>query len=269
MLLASQLIPVVTANIWLKCQNKCPYCVAYVANQLSDPFRDGRDPEQVLDVNAVLAWINKYRPNARIHISGGEPLLYEGIEDWVCACLYAKRKITILTNGQLVPLRKQLHNKPINWIVTYHKDCGVGLNDYCQGLAGLQGKNVEVRTIIETAGDSLAYTKELTTIFKGFDFRIRYDRQESRTAELWKIPKIVDVYNVASSLLTLVENDGKVYACNGKADGAIGDVYSMQYDATRAKVKDLQAVNCSKEQICGAFNTLVWEQYKEAVGVWK
>lgn len=265
------LTPIVTANIWMRCQNACPYCVAHIQDRSTDKFDDGRDFGEVLDVHSLLRWLDKFRPSARLHISGGEPLLYPEIENWIETAVKAGRKVTILTNGQNVHQRPKLHSLPLNWIVTYHKSTEIDPKEYIKNLEGIKNRNVEIRTIIrrEDYDTEAEYTDELRAAFEGFLFRPRYASFENKTARIWGIPEPEDLDHIASQSITLVENDGKVYPCNSKHAGAIGSVYDMTLDDTLARECDIQSKVCAERQMCGALNTALWEQYLEQTGVWK
>jgi organic radical activating enzyme len=265
------LTPTVTANIWMRCQNACPYCVAHVQDRSSDRFDDGRDFGEVLDVFALLRWLDRFRPPARLHISGGEPLLFDGIEDWIETAVKAGRKITILTNGQLIHKRPRLHNLPINWIVTYHKLTNIDPDEYAKNLECIKNKNVEIRTIIqrEDYDTEAEYVDELKSTFEGFLFRPRYASFENKTARIWEIPKLEECDYIASRTLTLIENNGKVYPCNSKHIGPIGDVYAMTCDEFLSAKCDSASKICAERQQCGALNTAIWEQHLEQKGVWK
>lgn len=266
------LTPTVTANVWMRCQNNCSYCVAHIDDRTKERLDDGRDWGQILDVHALIRWVDRFRPDARFHISGGgEAILYDGIEDWIETLLKTGRKVTILTNGQAVYKRTRLHNKPINWIVTYHRECGIDPKEYIQNLECIKKQNVEIRTIIERAHyDTEAEDMDrLKTAFKGFRFIPRYANFENKTARIWGIPETEGLPCVASNLLTLVENSGDVYPCMGKRLGKIGNIFDMTLDIDRALQADKTAAVCAERHMCGALNTAAWEQHLEETGVWK
>lgn len=249
--------PVVTANVWNICQNSCEYCVSHAPDRSRDPNDDGRDYSEVLDVHALILWLDEFRPTARVHVSGGEPLLYDGIEDWIFALLDAGRKVTILTNGQAFHSRKRLHNAPINWIVTYHLGCGQSIASWASGLAGLDPARSYIKTIIT---EETQLENELVTLREAlseFDVRPSVVGGPRDTARMWGLRGYEDISGVGE-LLALVESDGAVYGCNCKALGAIGNLYSLTCESA-ARV-NARADVCAQTMSCGAFLTAWNEQ---------
>lgn len=241
--------PIVTANVWNLCNNRCFYCVSSAPNRKKDAYDDGRDFGEVLDVHSLLRWLDRFRPLARLHISGGEPLLYPKIEDWIETVIRAGRKVTLLTNGQLISKNKRLHELPINWIVTYHNGCGVSIDDYKKQLDCLNKNRLDFR-VMDTG------LKIDVKAWEPYEPRVRQISSEVKTMESWGYkPPANAPCNIASELLTLVENNGSVYACNCKKNGIIGSVYDMTCDNKKAEIMDKRAIECFAGQWCGALNT--------------
>lgn len=249
--------PVVTANVWNRCQNRCRYCVSCAPNRHRDQYYDGRDFGEVLDVHALIRWLDRYRPTSRVHVSGGEPLLFGGIEAWVGALLDAGRDVTILTNGQAFPMRPGLHAAPVGWIVTYHVSAGIPIVPWASGLTPLRGRaRVSVRVLMRGRGDR----ERLPGILKalsGFSVSPRWVDDEKRSCrDFGGVPEVdAAPPRVASEYLTLIENDGRVYPCNTKLRGAVGSIYDMTFDAGAAAVLDDRAEQCYSRLGCGACNT--------------
>jgi organic radical activating enzyme len=258
--------PVVTANVWNRCQNNCSYCVSWAPQQKKDPHYDGRNFGEVLDVKTLIKWIKKYRPGAGVHISGGEPLFYPGIEDWTKELLKENFDVTILTNGQAIKKRTKLLGKGIRWIATYHKQSGIDAVTYSEMIRPLASENSKLRVILEWIDGDIRDMPRMKEIFKDFDVFWQWVDNAMKSAKYNNLskPGEENTKEIASKILTLVENNGMVYPCNSKVKGPIGNIYEGTCDQELASKLDPRAAECARGLWCGAFNT-AWEEESRCV----
>jgi hypothetical protein len=246
---------VVTMKVIQYCQNSCGYCVAKsnAERWRPVPFMVAKN---ILDVPSALDWIDANRPEADIHISGGEPLLRPDIASILKSCVATGRRVVIFTNGQLLPQRPELWEIPgVHWLVTWHQD-SVTLDRFLECVSYLRHPDrVEVHTILYRDAHEMAidYVRDKFSYFARF--RFRYADQTARTWDAWKLSDR-PIERPASDYLTLIEEDGSIYPCNTKYWGPIGSVYDPDgVDHCKAAALDAHAAQCFVDHRCGAHLT--------------
>ncbi len=73
------------------CNLRCAWC---------DSGYTWREPGRAMDIPAILAWLEAY-PGAMVEITGGEPLLQEGVHELMARVLAARHDLLLETNGSL------------------------------------------------------------------------------------------------------------------------------------------------------------------------
>lgn len=240
---------VATLKVWNYCMNRCEYCASRSNSDLWKPV-NFIAAKNVLDIPSALYWLDMYRPNSEIHLSGGEPLLRPDIESVVNLCLASRRKVTVFTNGQMLPLRECLHELPLQWVVSWHFDA-VSLEYFLSCIEPLRGKaKASIQAIVYRDIDEQAMGI-VEKAFGGFDFRFRFADQTSKTWDLWELPE--GCIDKPAEFLTLIEEDGNVYPCSSKIWGPIGSIYDpFNSNFQSIEVFNAHAAQCFREHKCGA-----------------
>jgi MoaA/NifB/PqqE/SkfB family radical SAM enzyme len=248
--------PVVVLSAWNYCQNNCDYCVSKSNTPEWTLGQGGPAPGEVTDFEASKRWINRFRPGAAVHISGGEPLLRPDIIDCVRLFTDAGYDTTIFTNGQLLPRRLGLLELPLKWVVTYHQDCGVPFDEWLWRVEPIKSRPHILQTVVADREKylwALAHGPKLEA--DGWKFWAKYAQHPEHQKRFFKVPR-VGLENVASNLLTLiVPTDGSVYPCNSVKWGSIGNVFEMTMDEGKALSLDKNTKSCAKLKKCQAILT--------------
>lgn len=240
---------VVTIKLWNHCQNRCSYCVAHKWH--------GDTTE--IDFDAALDWVDKFRPSADIHISGGEPLFFpDRCEIAVRKALSRKRKVAIFTNGQnLQNAPSSLLECDVFWWITWHREAIETAEEYLELIRPVIGKKLFFNMILSyhPEFDFFQKAKEFFNL-NGLDLWPRINWWHYHTAELWgHLPKKTDC-GIASSYLTLIEADGSVYPCSSHDWGIIGRTTDLTCSNHKAELVDSHAEKCCMvDRRCGAFLT--------------
>lgn len=245
----------ITAKLWSYCQNVdgCPYCIAD-CNKRHWRYRGNFKTlprHEVLDVDQLILWRNKFTPESVIHLSGGEPLLRPDIEIQVEKLIKAGISVTITTNGLLIHRRPRLLKLPLKWIVTHH-EC----NDYAKWKrnADLIADKPHIASRVIWGQVTEQNRHDFDHLYVGLNFM---------WAPLWR-PRLTDWSAnkndfdcVATKVIHLIEPDGRVYPCSSAKKPSIGNIYSMTYHPETADHLNTQCRECVSKFLCGAYQTAV------------
>jgi hypothetical protein len=236
----------ITAKVWNYCQLACPYCASRSNHWRWYP---GLVPKknELLDFDRLIQWVKCHTPGAVLHVSGGEPLLWDGIENAIEKVIRADIPATMTTNGLLIAKRPRLLEMPLKWIVTHHK--GVNFERWHANAALIREKPHIVCRIINREKDMNADT---AAQYDGFNFC--FAPINGLRVMPWE-PRALDLNCIASNTLHLIEPDGRVFACNNAKAGQVGHIYTMEYDRGLARGRDAQTRQCSK--VCPAYQSAV------------
>ena len=200
----------VTAVVTNKCNFRCLNCVAGCPS-------DG--PE--IDFDSMLNWLDKYAKGCCLHISGGEPLLVDGIFEKIKKCIDAGHDVSLFTNGSMIAHNMEMLKLPIKWHITHHAE-GMSLGDFLHCIGSVKNKKHVVCRLRH--GDN-ALNKKNETEAKYGDFNFK-----------WIVPyngyfgydckSKVDVCNK----ILMIGIDGKVYPCSTVKKGEIGNIYDMTFN---------------------------------------
>lgn len=281
--------PTVTASVWNYCQNSCSYCVAGCFDPKWRPkqtfeiwkpagyehatdyelrVRFGVDyyhklcPDKgrylnaadVLPFDTLQEWLIVHRPDATIHISGGEPLLRPDIVVGIARLITQGFDVIIFTNGLALKERPRLLDLPIKWDVTYHQNCGVSPEEYAKLIEPIRSKPHYLHTVIKTFlhAKAIDYLKK---VFSKFNFFPKWANDPNHTAPSFKYNPS-DLDDIASYRLTLVTPDGAVYPCNTCKIGPIGTIYQLMHlDDEKARALDPSCRACVQRNLCSAYQT--------------
>lgn len=261
----------ITLIAWNYCQNRCHYCVSEsnkerwklngrkevwkpkgdehlnyyeLCSKYGFKFHDSMCPEpdkyldanDVLDFDYAIEWIKKYRPDAHLHISGGEPLLRPDIED-VVEKVSAEFETTIITNGQLISKRPRLLELPIKWLVTYHVN-QIPFNKWLSQARLIKDKPHLVTTIMtrEMYADCWEAPDEM---IKEFNFEYRWDRSPKQLRDFKYNPE--DIGGIASNCIMLIQPNGPVMGCNKSQIG--------EWERYKSE-SNIYTGTCSEKQLC-------------------
>lgn len=247
----------ITAKVWNFCQLCCPYCVAGCNAAKWKPTRPPL-PHELLDFRALVDWIQKFTPGAAVHVSGGEPLLWDGIENAVQMLIDAGIDTTITTNGLLIDKRARLLDMPLKWLVTYHR---------CSSFLKWRRNAALVRNrphlACALAGHGMELTADCIKRFDGFNFAI--SKINGLRIIEWQ-PQPEDMRRIASDTIHLIEPDGRVFPCNNKKSGEIGNIGGMWYDKSLARTKDRECFQCVRGSHCQAYQSAVLTAFSLRAG---
>jgi MoaA/NifB/PqqE/SkfB family radical SAM enzyme len=245
----------ITAKFWNYCQNGagCPYCVAGCGKdrwRYRDDF-EALPPDEVLDVDCLIAWIKRYTPNCVVHVSGGEPLLRPDVENQVEKLVNHGIPTTITTNGMMISQRPRLLTMPLKWIVTHH-EC----NNFAEWRynADLIRNQPHIACRLLFGADSVRRALQLTPYYQGLNFM--WAKLHSTRITDWQ-PNPDDLDVIASDVIHLVEPNGVVYPCNNNSKRPIGNIYTGEYCRDAARTQNAQCRECIRGNLCGAYQTAV------------
>lgn len=80
----------------MRCNFSCKFCLSS-----SDSSR--KEEAKELELNKFFEQLDKANFNGTLHICGGEPFLYKGIDDLMVKCSQHAPEVAVLTNGSWVP----------------------------------------------------------------------------------------------------------------------------------------------------------------------
>lgn len=238
----------ITAKVWNYCQLRCSYCVSGSSKERWKPTREPL-PGEILDFERLIQWMHCYTPGAALHISGGEPLLWDGIEDAVQMVVENDIPATITTNGLLIEKRPALHDMPVKWLVTHHQ--GAPFEKWHRNASLIRHRP---HLVCRLAKRGEALDPKIAAKYDDFNFcwSIIYGLRQIP----WN-PRITDLHSVASATIHLIEPNGRVFPCNCRTGGEIGNIHGMWYDRKRARQKDHSARQCVKGGCCQAYQSAV------------
>jgi len=243
------------------CQNHCPYCVSGSNSARWDPPGDwSKVPrEDLLDVEALDRWLSTFTPGARLHISGGEPLLRPDVEDAV-ELLARRHKIVIFTNGQFVHKRSRLVGLSVSWLVTWHSS-QVSLGEFVRQVEALRGKPVVARTVLVMREDIQRLEALKAALPWAAAHHAAWNRNARKSFPGFRPPTDENVGRVASQRLHLIvpRNGGEIWPCNScaAACGPIGNLTNNWYSPERAGAMDIRARECVISNKCAAYQDAV------------
>jgi organic radical activating enzyme len=212
------------------------------------------NPKDLLDFDALIEWIEIFRPAARnIHLSGGEPLLRPDIEIQTKKLTDRGYSVSIFTNGQLISQRPGLLALPLKWAVTYHQPSGISVRDFLTQLSYLQGRPVVVHTVVQTYKQTQALPS-LREAFRAYKFVVKIDHDTDNSFPNF-IPYSEDLDDIASNRISLVIPTGAVFPCNSARAGAVGNIYEPSFDAQAARAMDAVARACVERNECAAYHS--------------
>ena len=111
------------------CNLRCRYCVADIPKN--------QDFETQFDFAAARSWLDVHRKNCNVHLSGGEPLMVDGLAGHVQDLLDDGHDVTIFTNTTLLANHPELHSMPINWQCSHHYESGISYDQFFENIAPL------------------------------------------------------------------------------------------------------------------------------------
>lgn len=287
----------ITVIAWNYCQNRCTYCVSgsnkdeWKLNgksevwkpegdenlnyyELCDKYGFGfhermcpepdkyLDAKDVLDFDAMIAWVKKYRPDAHIHISGGEPLLRPDIEEQV-AKVCAEFETTIVTNGQLISKRPKLLDLPVKWLLTWH-------NEQCTSEVFLKNADLIkdkphlITLIVDEIpeGQKNNGMMELSKTYGGpFNIETKPNVKKRINKNFTYNPE--DLNDIASRGIMLIQPNGPVVGCNKNHRGtwdrykSASNIYTMTCDEDNLSINNDRAKGCVANNRCSAYQTAV------------
>lgn len=247
--------PVVTLSVWNFCQNSCSYC-ASKSNLPEWKYSPNKPIEKkwITDIEASVSWIEKYRPDAAIHLSGGEPLLRPDIVEIVDSLLSKNFDVSIFSNGQNLPFRKELVSRNVKWCLTYHRSSGWGLEYWVRTVAPLRDcrhlvTSIETFDTVRSAPSKFLDGWNYLPRFRDYPIRTAGDESDGDNCDTGDA--------IASRMLTLIVDQGFVYPCNTIRRGVIGNVHHQTYYHERARLIDAHAATCIRRNICGAYRSAV------------
>jgi organic radical activating enzyme len=182
-----------------------------------------------------------------VHVSGGEPLLWDGIENAVQMLVNAGIDTTITTNGLLIEKRARLLDMPLKWLVTYHS---------CSDFEKWRRNAALIRKKPHLACCLAGYGVEVPPAhIKRFDdFNFAISRINGLRIIDWQ-PQTEDMRRIASETIHLIEPDGRVFPCNNRKAGEIGNIGGMWYDKALARSKDRECFQCVRGSHCQAYQS--------------
>ena len=277
----------ITVSPWNYCQHRCRYCVSksnserwkwngsfdlfsppgdvhlsdiQLRQKHGDDYYERMCPDkerfmnkwEVLDFNALAEWIELYHfKKPEIHIAGGEPLLRPDIAQCVKRILDTGANVTILTNGRLIPERKELLEMPIKWLVCHHARQHK-LKHFLECIEHVKTKK-HLITRICTSMKIIMNRKKLAKHYAGYNFMWRGENHPLK--DQYVEPDPDDVGKVASRVIHFIHHDGNVYPCNSQSFHPIGNVYQLTYFPETAIKADEHTITCVKRNSCGAYQT--------------
>lgn len=211
----------------------------------ADRFLNKKD---VMDFDCLIRWLLRFTPGARIHISGGEPLLRPDIETQVQKVIDAGFITTIFTNGMMIHERPKLRDMPLCWVVAHHPPND--LDKWRRNVSLIIKKRVYTTRVLHNSSE-IERKEEIRRLYADFPFFFSYSA--ARRKELPCVPNPEDLNCIASGVLHLIVPDGRVYACNDDRHPPIGHILKMEYHPQMAKSSDRQARQCVKSNLCPAY----------------
>jgi hypothetical protein len=232
--------------VWNFCQLGCIYC-ASGSNRFN--WTPGRIPApgELLNFDRLIQWMHCFTPGAVVHVSGGEPLLWDGIEKAVEKLVFADIPTTITTNGLLIGKRPELLELPLKWIVTHHR--GVCFDEWHRNALLIKDKPHLACRLVRNPEE---ITEQNAKRYNAFNFA--WAPMNGLRLIEWK-PRPLDLPCIASNTIHLIEPDGRVFACNNATAGQIGHIEKMTYDRALARGRDAHTKQCAKG--CPAYQSAV------------
>lgn len=248
--------PAVTLSAWNYCPFSCTYCVS--GSNAPEWKLTAEGPKEITDFTQSLKWIDRYRPDATIHVSGGEPLSRPDIVDRMKEVIDAGyRDSTIFTNGLFLPERLGLLDLPLKWCITYHQDCGLSVDKWLSLVEPVREQRHVLHTVVSTFEHLRRAQVELKPLFieKKWNYIEKWDRNPQKTMVPDFTPNPDDIEDIASNRITLIVPNGNVYPCNHVKDGPIGNVFNMTFDFEKAIAMNAASRSCAMKNACSAFQT--------------
>lgn len=202
---------------------------------------------KVLDFDAFIKWALKHTPGARVHVSGGEPLLRPDIEDQIEKVVQAGFITTVFTNGMLIDKCPRLHKLPLNWIVAHHRQ-----NNFTKWRSNLNliwKRRFYITRVLSTPWEE-KHKEKIRKLYAGLPFYFSY---ANRQKDLNFPPNPDDLGCIASGVLHLIVPDGRVYRCNDDLTPPIGNTLTGEYWPKLAMESDGHARQCVQAGICPAY----------------
>jgi len=224
-------------NRWYR--NKCPDKSRYL------------QPKDVLEISWLEKWLNKYTPNAVLHLSGGEPLIIPTIVDTVDR-LVKNHRIVLFTNGQNLASHPRLLSRDIYWHVTWHQ-AQIPWEDWYDLIKYLDPNRTTLNTVLADT-DPLSVPIDFKQV-KNYKTKFNVDRNAQRSMPCF-VPDVDDLHCVASTI-HLIDPNGLVYPCNTRRFGPIGDIYLDTYHPSKLDKINLETRECVRENRCSAYQSAV------------
>lgn len=183
-----------------------------------------QDIETELDFDAAINWTCKFTPGANVHLSGGEPLIYDGLHQGILKCIAAGLHVSLFTNGLALQENTELFDLPISFHVAHHFESGVSYEKFFECVEGLPiDKTVFVRVF--TGKDALENKESCEEKYRHNSIKIQWINQNGTYHHFDG-----DGGDNASESIALIGQDGIVYRCSDPRCGAIGNVYDMTFE---------------------------------------
>lgn len=230
----------VTAVVLNDCNFNCNYCIAGCS-------RPGADKEKRVDFDALLRWLKTYFPECNLHVSGGEPLLHEGLFDGLKKALDAGHNITLFTNGSFLPSQTELLDLPVLWHMTYHPE-QQSFESFLKSANLIKNKP---HIICEVYNAERVPSREAAAKkYEGFNFY--WIRENCGYIDLGVKPDVMDTGN-----LRTIGIHGEVYPCGGGSQATVGNIYDMSYDKEKADSFASKMAGCIQGGMCGSYGSAV------------
>ena len=274
-------LPFVTVSVWNYCNQNCSYCISdsHKWNYKGrfeifrpDGCEDLNDVEirerfgihyykemckdstllnaaDVMDVDYLSKWLNSWRKDSVVHITGGEPLLRPDIEAFISK-ICETHKVVLYTNGTFIKRRPKLLSLPIFWHVTYHRR-QTKMSIFRDNIDIIREKPHRICCVLFRGDDK--DIEKLNREFKGYDF-VPIWAFDPRRSE--GTPDKADMDAPASKLFNLITPDGTIWPCNKCLDG-LGSIYSNTFDEEKARFYDKRSRKCLKRGECSAYKTQI------------
>lgn len=236
----------ITAVLTKRCTRKCHYCIG-------DCHLDKWANTPDMEFDALLIWCSKYAPNCNLHLSGGEPLLFEDIASNTKKALDAGHSVSIFTNGDLLKSDHKLLSMDVMWHLTHHLPKTTG--DFLK-KAELVKYKPHIVTRLKTGHEALNETDRVADQYSGLNFHWSIPRKGRELDGFVLRPE--DSGRIASDVINLIEVDGQVYPCSTKKrHGAIGNIYEGTYDTGGLEELNKHCDWCVKNNCCSAYQSAV------------
>ena len=238
----------ITLCISGQCNLRCRYCIAKIPQN--------QDYEAEFDFDAARAWLDTYYKKANVHISGGEPLMIDGLADEIQELINDGHDVTIFTNGTLLTNHPDLYNMPVNWQISHHYESGVSYEQFFENISVLPTERILVVRLFwgrDAEQNADAAEKRYTDAgynFKWLNFKAGYRDYECEDKAA-KHP---------NKRFLMIGLHGDVNNCSNPNHGVIGNTHDLTLDKSNFETFECKRstglCNCQAMQSAEIFTNL-------------